>query len=265
MHRYFIAVLLVAGCTVGTRVRPVVPSARVEPTDSLALLAPVVDICFDGERLVLLEAGGERLVVLDPGFAYSETIALTERLVAPAGVTTDRFYFYIYDDKGLYRVTKDQLVMRSWLGNVRVSGLAGYSSGEMLVSDSDRDVVWYKTVFGESRKFLGLPDVKKPGPMLTLADGRFCVLCSGTELVWFNRAGIIDQRQQLGQPYGFLVADAVDRLLLASSEPVVRVSGVGTQTAFTLGGCSGVRALAVRGAELAVLDAGDRVLFYTLP
>ena len=258
--------LFADGCTVGTRVQPMRATASVEPTDSLALESSVVDFCFDGEELVLLEASGERLIALDPDFAYSETIPLTERLVAPKGIAADRFYFYVYDDRGLFRMTKEQLVLRSWLGNVRVTGLASFSTGEMLVSDADHDAVWYKTVFGESRKFLGLPDVKKPGPILALRDGRFCVLSGGNELVWFNRAGIVDKRMNLGQTYDRLCADTTDRLFLAlSTEPVVRVVSVKEQAVVELSGVSGIVAMRARGDEVVVLDGKGKLYFYRMP
>ena len=258
--------LVFFGCRGTGQVRIARPEQRLEVIDSLRLAVSAVDICGEGDRLVVLESSGIRLLRFDIGMARCETIPLTRRLAAPHGLASDRFYFYVYDDHVLYRMLKDELELKSWLVNVRVAGLVNYSPGEMLVSDGERGVVWYKTIFGESRKFLDISSVSGPGPLVALPAGMFCVLTSSGRLVYFNRAGIVVRTVQLKEKYDLIATDGSGglylakrgqtRLLIMKQEQLIEAS---------FGQDVSLMAMAVLRSRIAILDKGNRIIIYRLP
>jgi hypothetical protein len=209
---------------------------------------------------------GTTVLRLDTSLAVVETIPLTRRPVVPRGIAADRFYVYCYDDNALYRQPKGEPVTTVWLNNVRVTGLAGYSTGEMLVADGDRNVIWYKTIFGESRRFLDAADITRPGAMATLPGGRFAVLVQDRSVFILNRAGIRERRIDLNADFDLLAADTAGTLYLGrSSGPELLRVGEGTRTAFRLPGVPGAGGIAWLAGRLVVLDRGNRLTMFRLP
>jgi hypothetical protein len=144
--------------------------------------------------------------------------------------------------------------------------MASFAPGEMLVSDADRNVVWYKALFGESRKFLAESDVSRPGALATLPGARFCVISGRDRLVSFNRSGVKTGATAMPDGCDLLDADEAGGLCVAQAG----VSNVwllsdGRFTRFSLPGCSGPVELAFVAGMLAVLDAGTRVATFALP
>ena len=131
------ALCFVAGCVGGGRVAPASSLAQLEPEATVQLGSPAVCICRDGDGLLALENSGTRIIrysFRDSALgtvpvrgqspwrlasAPQETLPLTERLTAPAGVAADRFYVYVFDDHVLSRMSKEKLSLEAWLGNVR--------------------------------------------------------------------------------------------------------------------------------------------------
>jgi hypothetical protein len=151
-----VALCFLAGCVGAGRVEPTSSLVQLEPWVTAELGSSAAAICGDGEMLLVLENSGTRIIrlAIDDwrlASAPQETLPLTERVTAPAGIAADRFYIYVYDDHMLYRMSKDKLSLQPWLNNVRVAGLAGFEPGVTLVSDADRNAIWSKGFFGESR------------------------------------------------------------------------------------------------------------------
>jgi len=234
------------------------------PLDSIVLARPAVDITTDGERLLLLENSGTRIVTLSPALAPGETIPLTTRLAAPLGIRADPYYIYVFDHTTLYRMSKEKLVLSVWLNSIRVAGLANYAPAEMLVSDAVRGVVWYKTLFQESRLFLDASDVSKPGPIVTLPDGLFGVVTAGSRLVCVNRTGIRVRSLPLPAGTDLIVADPSGRLYAGNrGKPLV---WTGTPwCGYELVGCASPVSFALGSDRLFVLDSGTRILTYSVP
>ena len=256
---------LPAGCAAPAKLSRAEIPVRLEESASLELAGPAVAICPDRGRLVLLESSGARLVVLDSALTPVDTIPLTTRLAAPRGVAADRFYFYAYDDEVLYRALKNDLVLKPWVSRVYVAGLAGYAAGEMLVSDDERSAVWYKTIFGESRRFLDATAASDPGPIVSLPEGMFCVLDQGRRLVFFNRAGIVTRAVRLAGFHNLMASDETGALYLtgSGSNRITRVSDKG-QLVCELVRVKGVEGIATLPGRLVVLDSGARVAVYPL-
>ena len=168
--------LLLAGCPPKVATLDRLPSRDLAVSASLELAGPAVDLCRDGEDLLVLEASGTRVLRLGFDLAIEDTVVLSERLEWPRGIAADRYYIYVHEDEILYRLLKDELELTAWLNNVRVAGLASYAPGEMLVSDEDRGMVWYKTLFGESRRFLDVSDIGRPGALTRLPEDEFAAL-----------------------------------------------------------------------------------------
>jgi hypothetical protein len=203
--------------------------------------------------------GGQSLAALD-------TLPLTERLTAPAGVAADRFYIYVYDDHALYRMSKEKLTLQPWLGNVRVAGLASFETGTMLVSDVDRGAIWYKGLFGESRQFISGAEVARPGAMIGLADGSFAVVSAASKLAFFNRSGVVQRSVPLPTGCDLLAGDETGELCVGQrGKPLVWVLRDNLLTGFRLPDSVSPLSLAVVGGRLAVLDAGTRIRVYRLP
>lgn len=240
-------------------------SVDLEPTGALLFKTPVVAIARDGASVLLLEASGTRILRVDAGLSQVDTLPLSDRLLVPRGVAADRFYVYCYDERVLYRMLKGRLLLQAWLSNARVTGLAGYAPGEMLVSDAERATVWHKAMFGESREFYGPGDVQSPGPLVALPDDQFCLLDAGRRLLFFNRAGIVERRLDLSDGFDVLVADDSGRVLLGNQGvPAFLVQGPVKEVL----GLRGVGALAGAAAAdgwLFVLDGDRRLVRFALP
>ena len=260
------AVCLLAGCVAAGRVEPVSAYAQLEPQATVELGSSAAAICQDGETLLVLENSGTRVIRYTVALAILDTIPLTERVTAPAGITTDRFYIYIYDDHTLYRMSKDKLNLQPWLGDVRVAGLASFEPGIMLVSDADRNVIWYKGLFGESRLFLSSAEAARPGAVVALQDGSFAVLRSASRLLFFfNRSGVVTRSVSLPAACDLLAAN--DRGLLCMGvrgKPQVWVLKAGQMTGYSLPGSVSPLSIAAVGSSLAVLDAGARLRTYRI-
>ncbi len=258
--------VFVAGCPGTIRMTASRPELTLLPADSLLLATPAAGLCRDGDRVVVLDAGGDRLVLLSARLVPGETIPLGRRLVGPRGVRADRFYYYIWDSRVVWRMSKEKLELGSWLGNVEVAGMTSFAPGEMLVSDASRKVVWHKTVFGESRRFLSESELSNPGALATMPDGRFCVISGNGHMVHFNRAGVLTGTDRI--PDGCDIAESDDRgtvYLMETGIPEVWTLARGRTTGFRLPGCSSPVGFAVLSSTLVVLDAGTRVLSYVLP
>lgn len=266
----FLMFILVTLFVLGCRGSGKVVSATV--VDELSLLKNVelnsemVDIAADGNRLLLLEASGTRVLVLDSGLTVVETIPLANRLILPRGMSVDRYYIYLYDDNTLYRLAKDKLTMSAWLNNVRVGGLAVYSPGEMLVSEQKEQLVLLKTLFGESRIFLDRGEVVQPGKLVVFPDGFWGVLSASGWLIKINRAGIEVNKWRVPVGADLLAGDKYGRALIAGrTQSNIWVVDDKRIDCYGLKGVTNPVAIAVTGDFLCVLDSGRRVLVYLLP
>jgi len=265
------ALCLVAGCAGAVRDVPVSSLALLESEASVGLGSPAVGICRDGDGLLVLENSGTRIIrlAIDDwrlASAPQETLPLSERLTAPAGVAADRFYFYLYDDHVLYRMSKEKLDLQAWLGNVRVAGLASFESGIMLVSDGDRGAIWYKGLFGESRQFITGAEVARPGAMVALPDGGFAVVSAASKLVYFNRSGVVLRTVPLPDGSDLLAGDETGELCIGQrGKALVWVLKDNRLTGFRLPDSVSPLSFVVVGGRLVVLDAGMRLGVYRLP
>jgi hypothetical protein len=259
---------LAAGCRGTGRALPSAAAQDLIPAASAELEAPLAAVCADGSVLLALEVSGARVLSLDTALRVNDTIPLTRRPTVPRGIAADRFYVYFYDENALYRFPKDDPVAAVWLNNVRVAGLASYSTGEMLVSDGDRDVIWYKTLFGDSRQFLGPTDVQQPGSMVGLPGGRFAILDRDRFLVFVNRAGIVTRRVELDPAAGFdlVTATAAGTVLLGSSSgSELLAAGERSITRYRLPGGVFPRSMTWFAGRLVVLTDGNRLVGFSLP
>ena len=286
-----VAVLLLTGCVGVGRVEPVSAYAQLEPEATVELGSSAAAIGQDGETLLVLENSGTRVVrysfrdsalgtvppetmndergTLNVGgraLSILDTIPLTDRVTAPAGIATDRFYLYIYDDHTLYRTSKDKLNLQPWLGDVRVAGLASFEPGIMLVSDADRNVIWYKGLFGESRLFLSSAEAARPAAMVALRDGGFAVLRPASRLLLFlNRSGVVMRSVSLPAACDLLAANEQGTLCMGvRGKPQVWVLEAGKMTGYSLPDSVSPLSFAVVGNRLVVLDAGTRLGVYRI-
>ena len=261
------ALCLVAGCVGAGRVVPVSSLPQLEPVVTVELGSSAVGVCGDGDGFLVLENSGTRIVRYSLALTVLDTLPLTERVTAPAGVAADRFYIYVYDDHTLYRMSKDKLILQAWLGDVRVAGLAGFEPGIMLVSDADRHAIWYKGLFGESRLFMSSAEIARPGAMVALRDGSFAVLSAASRLLYFfNRSGVVTRSVSLPAACD-LLADKDNGVLCTGQrgEPLVWVLKDGRLTCFRLPDSISPLSFAVVGSSFAVLDAGTHIRVYRLP
>jgi len=265
----FLLVLLVLlgnGCRGTGKVMPVKVEEVLQPLQKIELNSEIVGICADGNRVLMLDNSGTRVLRFDSSFATVETIPLGIRLTAPRGIYADRYYIYVYDDNTLYRLAKDKLVMSAWFNNVRIEGLAGFSPGEMLVIDGDRQVVWLKSLFGESRPFLDRTEIAKPKGMAVFADGIFGVLAGTGWLLKVNRAGIVTESLSVPTGIDLITADKKGRVLvMRRGEPVLFVIADKTIQGYEVQDALNPMALAVTGDRFVILDGGRRILLYALP
>ncbi|MGQ9707954.1 MAG: hypothetical protein ACUVUR_03650 [bacterium] len=260
------------GCQGLGKIMSVKAASVIPVVDGLELLKVVelssdgVDICVDGRRVLVLEGSGTRVLAFDSEFCAVETIPLSNRLVAPRGIYTDRYYIYVYDDKTLYRLTKDKLEMSVWLNNVRVEGLATFAPGEVLLSDGERQVVWFKTLFGESRIFLDRSEVVNPKAMAVFPNGIFGVLAGMNRLLKVNRAGIVVNSLSVPDRVDLLAVDDKGRaIVMRQSEKTLWVVDEKGVSGYELKEAVNPLALTVKDARLALLDAGRRILIYSVP
>lgn len=248
------------------RLLPPKVESSLELLSTIVTEGDVVDICVDGEKVLLLEGNGARVVVLNSEFAIAETIPLEKRLVSARGITADRYYIYLYDDNTLYRLAKDKLNMSVWLNNISVAGLASYAPGEMLVSDRRRRIVWFKTLFGESRSFLEPVEVGQPGEMAVFPEGIFAVLAAPNRLLKVNRAGIVVSSILVPEGVDLLTADKKGRALVARrGEKVIWLVEDGSAKGFELTEATDIRAIATLEDKLIVLDGANKILIFFLP
>jgi hypothetical protein len=260
------ALCIVAGCVGAGRVVPASSLAQLEPEVTVELGSSAVGICRDGDGLLVLENSGTRIARYSLALVAVDTLPLTERVTAPAGVAADRFYVYIHDDHVLYRMSKEKLRLEAWLGNVRVAGLASFESGIMLVSDVDRGAIWYKGLFGESRRFISGAEVARPGPMVALPDGSFAVVSAASKLVYFNRSGVVLRTVPLPDGSDLLAGDDTGVACIGQrGKPRVWVLKDKRLTGYRLPDSVSPLSLAVVGGRLAVLDAGNRLRVFRLP
>jgi hypothetical protein len=223
------------------------------------LAGPAAGICRDGDRLLVLEASGARLVALDSALVPCETIEVNVRLTGPRGCAADRYYYYLCDDRNLYRRRREADTFSIWLGNIRAAGLASFSVGEMLVSDAGG--IYLKTVFGSSRRLVTAADVPQPGALAALPKREFCVLSGTNQLVFFNRSGIVTRRLTLGAPADLLTADSSGTVYVGrTGSPRIEFYGRAGSGLFTLPEPVSPTGLTAPGAGLAVLDSGTRVI-----
>ncbi len=276
------ALCLFAGCVGAGRVEPASSLEQLEPEQTVELGSSAAGICQDGEMLLVLENSGTRVVRYGFGDTASgtvpvrgqspfalvilDTLPLAERVTAPAGVAADRFYIYIYDDHRLYRMSKDRLNLQPWLGNARVVGLAGFEPGIMLVSDADRNAIWYKGLFGESRLFMSSAEVARPGAMVALKDGNFAVVSSASRLLlFFNRSGVVTRSISLPAACDLLVANEQGTLCMGvRGKPQVWVLRAGKMTGYSLPDSVSPLSFAAVGGSLAVLDAGTKLRIFRI-
>lgn len=254
-----------AGCRGTGQVTPVEPAEVLAPAESLRLAGPAVDLCRDGDRLLVLEASGTRVLVLGADLRVVDTLVLTGRLAAPRGIGADRHYVFLYDDNTLYRMAKDREVLSVWQESLRVAGLASYAPGELLVSDARRGVVWRRPLSGESRLFLDVADVARPGALAALPEGLFAVLGGGGRLKVVNRAGIAEQALEVPGRLGRMCAAENGALYLYETGGRLVLAVRGGTRRFELQDLLGVTAMAAAGGRLVVIDNTTRILAYDLP
>ncbi len=260
------ALYLLAGCAGAGRVEPASSFVQLEPEATVELAASAAGICPDGETLWVLENSGTRVVRYTTALSILDTVPLTERVNAPAGIAADRFYIYVYDDYRLYRMSKEKLNLQPWLGNVRVVGLASFEPGIMLVSDADRNAIWYKGLFGESRMFMSSAEVPRPGAMVALKDGDFAVASAASRLLFFfNRSGVVTRSISLPAACDLLAGNGQGTLCLGvRGKPQVWVLTKGRMTGYGLPDSVSPLSFAVVGGSLAVLDAGTKLHIFRI-
>jgi len=260
------ALLVMAGCVGAGRVVPVSSFPQLEQAATAELGSSAAAICQDGETLLVLENSGTRVVRYTAALEIVDTIPLTERVTAPFGIAADRFYIYIYDDHTLYRMSRDKLTMQAWLGDVRVAGLAGFEPGIMLVSDADRNSIWYKGLFGESRRFIGAAEIARPGAMVALQDGSFAVVSPASRLLFFfNRSGVVTRSLSLPAACDLLVVGEQGLLCMGvRGKPQVWVLEGNRMTGYSLPESVSPLSIALVGRSLAVLDAGTKLSVYRI-
>jgi hypothetical protein len=256
-----VTLYLSAGCVGAGRVEPASSFALLEPEATAELGSAAAAICQDGEALLVLENSGTRVVRYTMALSILDTIPLTERVTALAGIAADRFYIYVYDDHTLYRMSKEKLNLQPWLGDVRVAGLAGFEPGIMLVSDADRNAIWYKGLFGESRLFMSSAEVARPGAMVALRDGSFAVAGPASRLLFFfNRSGVVTRSVSLPAACDLLVANEQGTLCMGvRGKPQVWVLKAGKMTGYGLPDSVSLLSIAMVRDRIVVLDAGARL------
>jgi hypothetical protein len=276
------ALCIAAGCVGSKQVAPTSTIARLEPDTTIELGSSAAGICQDLYSLLVLENSGTRILRYDFRIAQRgilhqvghsllavvelDTLPLTTRVTAPAGIAADRFYIYVYDDHALYRMAKDKLDLEPWLGNVRVAGLAGFEPGTMLVSDEDHGAIWYKGLFGESRLFVSAAEIARPGAMVTMEDGTFAVLSPASKsLYFFDRSGVVTGSIPLPAACDLLAYNSRGTFCIGlRGEPQVWVLRRNRLTGFSLPDAVSPLSLAIVFDQLMVLDGGTKLQVYAI-
>jgi len=260
------ALWLVFGCAGTGRVAPPVTLAPLRLERQVGLGTVAADLCRDQDALLVLENSGTRIIRYRLDLTVLDTLPLSDRLSAPAGLAADRFYVYLYDGRTLYRMAKDKLLLQPWLGNVRVAGLATYEPGIMLVSDVERGAIWYKGLFGESRQFLSPAEVTRPGAMVSLGGGTFAVLSGESGLVFFSRSGVVQRSVRVAPGCDLMAVDQQGRLCLGRrGRAEVWILAGNHLACFGLPDSPSPLAIAIADRRLLVLDSGTRIVAYQLP
>ncbi len=262
-----IVILTILGCRGTGMVTPSKIDLKLEPIDEWHSTEEITDICADGKKILLLSSSGTRILALDWQNRRVDTIPLNTRVIPPRGIASDRYYIYVYNDKTLYRLAKDNWTMVAWLNNIRVTGLANYAPGEMLVSDKEREVIWRKTLFRESRTFLDRGDnITRPGAMALFPDGVFGVLVAPDFLVKVNRAGIVFNRCKVPQGIEMLVTDKNGQaFLMQRGKSVIWILRDNTINGYELPRTLNPIGIAIIEDQIAVLDSGTKIIFYSIP
>jgi len=238
-----------------------VPAGRTATVlTDVSLDLPVADICRDSSGVALLEAGGARIVRLDSRLVPFDTIPMTKRLAGVRGCAADPYYYYVYDDRNLYRMARVTETLAVWLGNVRPAGIASFATGEALISDELHGLVFYKTLFGSSRRFLTAADLPQPGALAATASGQFCALSGSRTLVFFNRTGVIARRINLPSPCDLLAADDSTVYLAQRGVPVILTFARERLESWSLPSSTSPGRLVALDDRLVVLDSGKRLL-----
>jgi hypothetical protein len=260
------AMFFIAGCGTAVRSMQSNPASQIEPLRSIVLDSDVTDFCLDGPRLLLLENSGTRVIAWDTGFAAAETIPVSSRVYPARGIYADRYYIYVYDERTLYRIPKDNYLLSPWLNNVRVAGIAGYAPAEVLVSDEERQRVWLKTMFGESRVFLDRADVNRPGALTAFPGGVYGVISEHRRLLKVNRAGIVLRSIPLPQPVDMLAADEQGRaFLMRRGVNFIYLITENGSFFYILNGVVNPVALRCLAGRIFILDNGRRIVIFPVP
>ncbi len=261
----FLLPLILLGCPGRGRILPARPEYDMAPSRIISLDNEVVDFCADGDRLLLLDVSGDRIFAVDTSFSVLETIPVGNRIVSPRGIYADRYYIYIYNDRTLFRMAKEKLVLSAILNNVRIAGLAVYAPGELLVSDEERQTVWLKTIFGESRSFLGRSDLTRPRDLTVFPDGLFGVISGDGQLWRFNRAGILLNSFLIPPDMDLLGCDQGGRaFVMRRGEAVIWLVDNRRIKGYKLNGALRPMRFVFIGEKMFLLDTGRRILVYSL-
>jgi len=254
------------GCSGRGRVLPAKPEYEIVPLKIVPLDNEVVDFCADDTRLLLLDISGTRVLAVDTGFSTVETIPISIRVTSPRGIYADRYYIYVYNDRALFRMAKDKLILSALLNNVRIAGLAVYAPGELLVSDEERQTVWLKTIFGESRNFLDRSDLARPRDLTVFPGGIFGVISGEGRLWQFNRAGIFISSLPIPPNMDLLGCDREGRAYtMQRGETVIWLVEDKKTMGYELKGVVSPMRFVFIGEKMFVLDSGRRIAVYSVP
>lgn len=239
---------------------------EIEPLRTVPIGTEVVDFCLDGPRLLFLDRSGERIIAFDTAFTISETLPISGKIILARGIYADRYYIYVYDEQTLFRIAKTDFSLSPWLNNVRVSGIVTYPPAGLLISDDDRQCVWLKSIFGESRVFFDRSEVSKPGALTVFPDGVYGVISNGTQLLKFNRAGIILRSIIVPQNVDLLTNDKNGRaFLMRKGDNIIWLVSENNLSGYILRGVMNPVALECHNGRILVIDGGKRIVVYPVP
>lgn len=253
-------------CRLSTRPNPGAAVARVPPSDSLVLAVPSVAIAADADGLLVLDMDGSRIVRLDDALRPADSFVLNPKVVGARGMLADRFYLYIFDDNRLYRVIRSERRMETWLNNVRVSGVAGYAPGELVVSEAGLGSIWHKTLFMQSRRLTTRSEVREPGALTALPGGGFAVLSGSESLIEMDRLGIVVRRRSRPTGADLIESDTGGVLYLMQRGAAMLwcITQHGSSQ-YQLASVQSPVDMAVVGSYLVVLDGANRLARFRLP
>jgi len=268
--RYFFILLTILGlgerCGTSLQMSSSRLAGEIEPSEVITINSEVVDFCIDGTRLLFLENSGARIIAWDTSFENAETIPISTRILPARGIYADRYYIYVYDQRTLFRIPKDNFLLSAWLNNVRVVGITAYAPAELLISDGERQRIWLKTMFGESRVFLDNSEVVRPGALTVFSDGVYGVISDGQRLLNVNRAGIVLRSITMPQPVDLLASDEKGRaFLMRKGQAILWLVSEHSLSGFVLNGVNNPIALHCYKRHIYILDNGRRILIYPVP